>query len=745
MLNIYDRIIKYSIYLLVFLIPLWFLPFSFEQFEFNKQYLLCFLSSIAFFAWLSKMILVNQEIKFRKTSLDLPILVFVATAILSTIFSVDKYSSILGFYGRFSDGLVSLISCVMLYFLITNHVNSKQQAASIKQESIIKIFLFSSFLVVLMSYLSLFGIWGRINNYLSVINDNLGLPDMMLGPGFNPVAKSSEGLAVFLAIIVTLLVTLVSSGKHQVSSHILLLGATGLMLIIDFGGAWLVLGTSLGIFVGFALRQRWFKQDVRKLLLPIFLITIAGIFLLISPFRVNLPKEQILGQSSSWVIGFKTLIDNPKNFFVGSGIGTFFHDFVKEKPLGLNQTQLWQLRYDRGGNHIAEIIATMGLFGLLSYLLLIGAFLLISSIKYQVLSEEKGKKDLPLWIVFVALLVGQLVYYQNTILQFMFWLILGVLMATWEKGIKEKTFSFKNFPEFNLIISVGLGLVGLVLVASFYYGSKFYYADFVFAQAEEQVISRERTKTIEKAVRFNPNLSHYRIILTRAYLNEILVQTNQSLTEEESMFLQKKISNTVDAAKKATELSPNSVVAWETLGIVYREIRAMAGGALDWGVKAFQEAVQLDPINPVLHTELGKLYLSLGNNQEAKKEFEKAQESKPDYVDALIQISLLYEKEEKVNDAIENLEELATSYPLNIDVLFQLGRLYYNNNQVEEAISKLEKAVRLVPNHSNTLYSLAIAYNANGEKSKAISTFERVLELNPGNLEIEEKLKELRK
>jgi len=104
----FNRITKCSIYLLVFLLPLFFLPFSFEAFEFNKQYLLFFLVSIGLFSWIAKMVLVDKEIRFKRSPLDIFILAFLFTAILSAIFSVDKSSSLFGFYGRFSDGLIGL-------------------------------------------------------------------------------------------------------------------------------------------------------------------------------------------------------------------------------------------------------------------------------------------------------------------------------------------------------------------------------------------------------------------------------------------------------------------------------------------------------------------------------------------------------------------------------------------------------------------------------------------------------------
>ena len=729
--TLYDRVIKYSLYLLIFLIPLFFLPFSFEKFEFNKLYLLFFLTIISFFAWLAKQILVEKEIKFRKTSLDAPVLIFLAIAILSAIFSVDKYSSFFGFYGRFSDGLIILISCVLLYFLLTNY------GSSTSIDRVVRVFLISAALVILMTLLSIFGVWGKL------LGDRL--PQMMLQKNFNPVAGSLEGLAMFLSVLVVLLVMMILQSS-VIFNYLLLIGAVGLLLIIDFSVAWLTLILTLSIFTIFALRKRLFKEKATKILLPMLLIVIAGISLMINYqlliTNLKLPKEQILGQGTSFEIGVTTLFDNIKNSLLGSGIGTFFYDFSKEKPAQFNQTLFWQVRYDRPGNHISELLATTGLLGVMSYFLLVGVFLLIS---LALLEARSSKSQIPLLMTFLALLVGQFFYYQNVVLAFLFWLILGLSMGSWEELIKEKKLAFGNFPELNLVFRIFLMLVGLIVIVAGFWGQKIYRADMIFSQGEAKNSASERIKLIEKAVKLNPKLAHYRNILARSYLTETLDEMRKPAAQQDSVKIQTNIAKAIDTAKVASEISPNNIVNWETLGIVYREIRGLASGALDWGIKSFTRAITLEPANPVLHTELGKLYLLSGEIEKAKTEIEKALTLKPDYLDAQIQMALVAEKEGKTDEAIKKMEKLADLYPLNTDILFQLGRLYYNNEKIQEAISVLERVIRVQPNHSNALYSLGVIYSKKGEKQKAIQYFEKVLELNPDNQDIIQKIKDLKK
>ena len=707
----FNRIIKVSINLLVFLVPLFFLPFSFEAFEFNKQYLLFFLVLIAFFAWLGKMVLVDQEVRFKRTPLDLFVLSFLFLAILSTVFSVNRGSSIFGFYGRFSDGLLGLISSGLLYFIVTNNADIKRIAG------LLKTFLWSVFFVTLVSYLSIFGILGKISA-------GLHLPRIMSQNTFNPVSGSLEGLAIFLAVVMVFLTGRILTKADKTKSsinYILLFTALVLLIIIDFTSAWWVLSVSLILFLTLALWKRLFKENVNRLLLPIFLIVISGLFISTNLINLNLPQEQVLGQEISWQTGFKSATDNVKSGFLGSGVGTFHYDFAKEKPTSFNQSWLWQIRFDRSGSHFSEILATMGFLGLLSWLALIGMFLLISYF-FTSKNLSVGNGQLPLLMGFVALVVGQAAYYQNTVLSFLFWLVLALSVVSWQKPIKEKVFSFKNFPELNLVFTTILIIIGLGGLGMIFFGVKFYLADRAFLNGQ-----------YEKAVKLNPYQSQYWTILARSYLQDAMGDASQE-----------KVSKAIDAAKIAVLRGPGEVAAWETQGIIYRGIRTMAVGATDWAIKSFEEAIKLEPSNPVLRTELAKVYMP-DNLEKAKEQLAKAKELKSDYADAIYQEALVKEQEGNSKEAIKLMENLVLNNNLNVELRFQLGRLYYNDNQIDDSIAVFETVLQIFPNHSNALYSLGVAWQKKGNNAKAKTYFEKVLELNPDNQDVKDRLAELNK
>src|SRR3989338_1538656 len=299
-MTILDRVIKYSIYLLTFLTPLFFLPFSFEAFEYNKQYLLFFLVSLAFFCWLAKMVVCDKEIRFKRSPLDVFVLAFLGVAILSAIFSVDKTSSLYGFYGRFSNGLMGLLSLGVFYFLITNNVitnpktqipndksNPKSQNSNITISGLLKAFSWSVFVAVLFSYLAIFGVFAKLAGLLF-------LPKMMALRIFNPTAASLEGLSIFLAISMVFLVgKMLTSAKTGKITYLLLAAILGLLIIIGFTPAWLIVLITFALFVGLSLWKKVFRDNVNRLLIPIFLIIVAAACI------VSQPQALIFGEGSN--------------------------------------------------------------------------------------------------------------------------------------------------------------------------------------------------------------------------------------------------------------------------------------------------------------------------------------------------------------------------------------------------------------------------------------------------------------
>jgi putative inorganic carbon (HCO3(-)) transporter len=118
-----NRIIAYSFYALFFFVPLIFTSQTSELFEFNKMWLTFGLTIIIAAVWFIKMI-IERRIFLYKTPLDIPIILFLLSQIISTFYSLDTHISLWGYYSRFNGGLLSTISYIFLYYaFVSNYID----------------------------------------------------------------------------------------------------------------------------------------------------------------------------------------------------------------------------------------------------------------------------------------------------------------------------------------------------------------------------------------------------------------------------------------------------------------------------------------------------------------------------------------------------------------------------------------------------------------------------------------------
>lgn len=770
MQNILNKVIKFSILSLIFLLPLFFLPFSFDAWEINKQYLVFFLSSASLLAWLGKMIFVDEEIRIKKNLLNIFVLSFLLITLLSSVFSVDRYASFFGFYGKFFDGFFSLLSLSIFYFVLSNNIDSglseKKDEAPLSKSILIKSLLISSAVSLLVAYLGMFNVFAKIAGFLL---ERFGFSVLVLPAYFNTVSASLEGFAMFLSVIFVFIVGLISSGFFKnvktISFYAFFLLASFLFLfLIDFTPAWIVIVGSLGLFLIVALSKKMFSEKIKKLLFPIFLVLFSFGFIFVNtnqilrlffsdrPEFLGFQKELVLSQSYSWEIALSSAVSGIKNFLLGSGPGTFFYNFTRFKPPQINQTGLWQVRFDRAGNYLSETLGVAGFLGLLSYLAIVGlAFLGNYWLNLRQKIKDEKNFSIAFFIGFSALIAGQLFYYQNTVLALMFWLFLAMSVSSLSKDRQSDfSLSLKDSSELSLLSSSVFILIAIVTFGLYFFTARFYLADIYYRRA----FFGKPIANLQKAVRLNPYQSQYKIVLAGVYLDEVLVEVQKKQSEQDLNALSNNIYLALtyaksgqigdEAIKGAVEVSPNRVAAWETLALIYKNINGLVNGTQEHEMSSLVRAAELEPQNPVFYTEIGKLQIASNDLTRARESLSRAKILKPDYVDALVQEVLILERENNLGEAVSKMKELALAYAYDADILFQAGRLVFNNGKTTEAIVYLEKAVTLSPGNSNAHYSLGLAYERLGEISKALVEFEKVLQMNPNNEEVAAKINTLR-
>lgn len=116
------RAISWITSILVFLIPLFFLPITAEFYEFNKNYLLWLGVIICFVLWLIKTIS-SSSLEIKSSNLTLPLFIWAGTYLLSALLaSPNKTEAFL-----LPGGAGTILGLVLFYFLLLNLIEEKEK------------------------------------------------------------------------------------------------------------------------------------------------------------------------------------------------------------------------------------------------------------------------------------------------------------------------------------------------------------------------------------------------------------------------------------------------------------------------------------------------------------------------------------------------------------------------------------------------------------------------------------------
>ena len=744
--DITNAIFKGGIYLLAFLIPLFFLPFTTNVLDFNKQFLLVIVGVVIFFAWMINS-LVLAKIKLNISILHIPIFALFVAYFLSAIFSLWSYGSFWGWPLVVSESVLTLFFLIFIYFLISNTFEKKE-------------------ILYILVLLLLSGLLASVYGLFQIFGKFIFPWDFARNVSFNTIGTINS-LGIFSAILLPLNIIMIifSRKKIRILSIFSFITMGILLAIINFNIAWWVViaGTFLIILLGI---QRKDFFDGRWLILPMFFLVLGILFLFVNfkfPGIPERPIEVYLTQETSANIALKSIEENP---ILGSGPGTFIYSFLKNKDIRFNEGIFWNFKFDRASSKVLTVASGTGILGAVSFVFILVIFLFygIKNIFFKnSLFEKKGE-----WLVagaiftgFFAISVSFLVHSSNLVIDFLFFVLAGTMagfMASAKKEIILKPSSLLTLAVTFVFVVISIFGIGITIIA----GQR-YFAEANYAKGIEHLRKgniEDTINKIEKAVRINPNSDLYWRELSQVYLQKVnfkiesrTMSGNKETIEKEIGEIHSLIRDAMNTAKIASDINPKNVANWAVRGFVYQNFIGTIEDSKEWSVKAYEEALKLEPTNPYFPTQAGisnlKEYSFVTENREAflrdaELNFQEAQKLKPDYAPARFQMAIVYILSNKTKEAIEELEKTKEISPYDVGLLFQLGIIYYNNGDYNKAKLEFERAVLIEPKYANALYFLGLSYDKLNEKERAINIFEKVRELNPNNQEVKNILNNLK-
>src|SRR5205807_3701204 len=93
------------------------------------------LATIIGCAWITKMI-AYRRILINPTIFAIPLLLFLLSQIISSVFSLDQHVSWWGYYSRFNGGLLSTITYIFLYFAFVSNFTSNKSTEDTRVKTV---------------------------------------------------------------------------------------------------------------------------------------------------------------------------------------------------------------------------------------------------------------------------------------------------------------------------------------------------------------------------------------------------------------------------------------------------------------------------------------------------------------------------------------------------------------------------------------------------------------------------------
>lgn len=423
--------------------------------------------------------------------------------------------------------------------------------------------------------------------------------------------------------------------------------------------------------------------------------SIVGLLLtvpLILPGKEASPALLPLGVS--WTVGVDVL-KAPRSALIGVGPENYSSAYAILKPAWINGQVWWNLPFGQGFDVPITLLVTGGLLTLIAWLFL--AF-------RTVVESHRQLKMLPFIGGFlIGSIVLQLLFPVNIpilIVQAVAWAFLIANMEPRKVSVLHifKISQHSHFFPFSLGDSKqprsGLGkaiplvIAVVIMGSSLYLVGRAYAASKAFFDASVAIQSNDAVRVYElqqQATILNPYVASYRsnYALTNLAIASALA-SKADITDQEREQVAALIQQSIREARAATVLRPDDSTTWLTLAQVYRNLIGSAEGAEDWTVSSYVEAINTNPTDPLTRIELGGVFFSQQQFDQAAALFQQAAELKPDLPNAYYNLANALKAAGRLQDARTVYQQLLTLLPADSEAYIQAnGEL----EEVEEQIA----------------------------------------------------------
>jgi putative inorganic carbon (HCO3(-)) transporter len=613
--------IHYCFYTLFFFTPLLLWPFTSEVFEFNKMLFVYALTIIISAAWGIKTF---QEKKFEivRTPLDIPLVLFLVSQIISTFTSIDRHTSIWGYYSRFHGGLASTICYFILFYAFVTHFSG--QAKAIKNVFIA--ILSTAFITSIYGVLEHFGIdkhvW--VQDVQNRVFSTLGQPNWLSAylvailpiSLFGAIQAKDKFMKVVYTTLSALFLITIAFTKSQsgIGATAVILVAFGVIACLQYKKKFLLLGFALLVTAILILKWSAVQRTLQSL------NKINPFYSDAQTIILEENKTRIGGSDSMAIrrVVWQGAVElGKRRSFFGTGLETFGYTYYWVRPSAHNLTSEADFLYNKAHNEFLNFLANTGFVGLATYLILITAILFLL------------RKDLPLLLGFISILITNYFGFSVVNIGLFFFLFPAIYLAA-SPTVKNSSMKFNFSPTFGTLLIV---LVAIWLLLGV---RRMFLADIAYTTG------RSNLDQSLQAVKLNPSEPLYHaqlgniqslvaVQIIAPQIQEMTASTPAEIQQKAKFYLDQYMTDAINNVTKATTMNPFNVNLLKTKARTELTLGILNPKYNQEGLKSLLKITELAPTDASNYYNVGILYTNFGDKDGARRAFEKAIELKPDY------------------------------------------------------------------------------------------------------------------
>jgi len=179
------------------------------------------------------------------------------------------------------------------------------------------------------------------------------------------------------------------------------------------------------------------------------------------------------------------------------------------------------------------------------------------------------------------------------------------------------------------------------------------------------------------------------------------------------------------------EQQPEHSVALHGLGLLLSQRPTQ----LAQGIKYLERAVQAQPGYIQAMYNLALVFQLNDKVQEAKDMYHKVVDTCPQHINTNVNLATIYEQEKDISKAEHYLRQALSFAPDNVDIINKFALLLFARKKYIEAMFYYRKGLALNPQDAATLNNLGVALSMGGDLSTALQCYRQALEIDPSRLD----------